>query len=224
MVSESNGYCSIFVASAYNNKRLTLKTENVEIQQSSFEGKYLRVINGDGDYYYKIVSCIINNNDSAILTLDEDLDPDRKAVFQYPPPEDKYDKVWFFQIVEIPIRYIVSQNATDIDDNEPHNFYNYDNRYRSVNFAISNKSFDKEDSPSEFFTISEKTFNAKIDIETPIYLEDATGKNRKLITGRRTPEYVERVNRETNKTDIMESFVLRLDNEIYDCEMTNISV
>jgi len=205
-VGEGNKKGSVFAAVNYNtnNSCLELKTgpDYVgNINANYLADKYLRVINGNGDDYYRIVKNDASNNNITRIYLDGLLEGWDINNSKYTGrPAQLSEKVWFFQILEFPsVRYIISQKAikrrkNDLDVILRPEFFNYEDGYRSVYFAVRGDNFEGNDFDKdhpEFFTISEKAVAAKTEVEKGIALTAENPEQSILVSKRVGNEYIE---------------------------------
>ncbi|MDR2728070.1 MAG: hypothetical protein LBB56_02980, partial [Chitinispirillales bacterium] len=202
LISDTVKDISVFAASGYDDikNELTLRTPVVElIEKDELKGKYLRIVCGQGNAYYKIVTNEASTGEgerrTTDVTLEEKLSGYNRNSWY---PIDKtindtdYEKVWFFQIVNAPVMYAISQRPTleAVNENgKPYDVCNYDDGYRSVEFAVldrfyggeSGKNDDDNDIDNEdeekgfkyagFSTITEKDAGGKIDDEEVVELD-----------------------------------------------------
>ena len=189
----NGGKSSVFAATGYtsNNKTLNLRTDGLVIVAGDLVGKYLHIIKGNGDDYIRIIGNSATDSASRTsVTLAQGLDGWNNNHYVSNSNVANYEKIWFFQIVEAPVRYIVSQKA--IEHIDPTEIYNYKDGYRSVEFAV--RDHKPEGDPEgihagkypSFYTITEKAADSKTDAEERELFglpEDSSDINTGIVTG-----------------------------------------
>jgi len=195
---------SVFAANAYSNdsqRLLTLRTPVVSIiTQNELKGRYLRIVYGEGDAYYLIesneASSGTGENRVTPVTLGKELKDFDLATSIYPPgtgdiSDPVYEKIWFFQIVNVPVKYAISQRPILETGSD---VCNYDNGYRSVKeFALLDQFYGQGSSVGNelnfagFSTITEKDAGGKIDDENGVgFLQvlNSNNPNDRMLIGR----------------------------------------
>jgi len=181
-------YSTVFAANGYETslQRLDLKTSNLanHIEADYLKDKYLRVLNGESEDYYLIAGNDESGIENTSVFLEEELAgwDDQTSVYPLSPSTAKpeaFEKVWYFQIVNVPVHYVVSQKPIKSITKE--DIYYYKDEYRSAEFAVKKCDLGGEEvnEPYDsiitrypgFFTIPEQAAAAKIDIEEGLALE-----------------------------------------------------